>query len=127
MHFSKVTYLAAFPHPELGTFAPLKLGLEIDLNEGDTVEMALNAAKEKLDTWNKEMNKSIWSNPEGMTGTHTRSIENSKETDEAYEKLIVELDKIEFREDAQVYLDTTEFKFTMSAKARVINKPLKNI
>lgn len=76
MKFEKVTYLAAYVHPEYGTFAPLKLGLEISLNEGDTVEMALNAAKEKLDNWNKKVNKSIWTNPSGMTGTHTRTLED---------------------------------------------------
>lgn len=78
MEFKTVTYLAAFPHPELGTFAPLKLGLEINLNEGDTVEMALDAAKQKLENWNKEQNKSIWTNPEGMTGTITRNSEDKR-------------------------------------------------
>lgn len=47
------------------------------------------------------------------------------EGDEEFEQLKNELSLYEYREDAQAYLDTTEFKYAVAAKALVNQKPKK--
>jgi len=48
------------------------------------------------------------------------------EGDAEFETLKRDLDQYEYREDAQAYLDTTDFKYAVAAKVLVNNKPLKN-
>lgn len=46
--------------------------------------------------------------------------------DAEFEALKAKLDEFEYREDAQAYLETTEFKFAVEAKILVNQKPIKN-
>lgn len=93
-----------------------KLNAEIELDQdGDTEDMAYDHAEKII--------AKRFAEKETVIG---ELVIHNKEVDEAYEKLLFNLDAIEFREDAQAYLETTDFKFTISAKKIVENKPSKN-
>jgi hypothetical protein len=109
-----------------GPFLQYKLEAEISFEDGEDFDTGFNKAQEMCDAWHKKNEAAVWANPEGMTGIHTRTVDSS-EVDEAYNKLVNALDTFEFREDAQAYLDTTDFKYAMAAKNLVSKKPSKNI
>lgn len=60
----------------------------------------------------------------GLAAVPTEAID--KEIERLLKKVKTKLSKFSFKEDAQAYLDTTEFRFNMEAKAIVNSLPLKN-
>ncbi len=94
------------------------IGVEASLDPGENVEEAILKAREQVvATFNKtippiQVDKIKNIAPDG--------------TDVEFEALKVKLSKIEFREDAQAYLETTDFRMAIQAKNLVNKKPLKN-
>lgn len=62
-----------------------------------------------------------------VAGNTKRDVAHKdEETERLWNLVCAKLEAFEFREDAQEYLNTTEFKLTIEAKKLVNTKPLKN-
>lgn len=94
------------------------LGCDVVVNEGEDEAVAFKKAMDSIFKANELASESI----------PVPIIErlDSHERDEEFETLKIKLESIEFREDAQAYLDTTPFNLAYEAKKLVNNKPLKH-
>lgn len=99
---------------------------EVTISEGEKPEDAIKLAEDFVNAEHKRMLLSAGNKSNGNASADTPDPVKNRQEDKAWERLVKKLEKIEFREDAQEYLDTTEFKLTVDAKKLVNAKPLKN-
>jgi len=57
MKITKVNYQKAF---WIGSYLQDKVGVEIELEEGESPEQVLTSAKERLENWHKEVNPLLY-------------------------------------------------------------------
>lgn len=114
---------------QVNTYTWEKVGFVGELAEKDVPETELQTLKDFVDNYFKE------SLSQEMRGTTVRVVDEgqvglSKKEQDVTDKLFVKvkekLSKFNNKEDAQAYLDTTEFKMTIEAKQLVNILPLKN-
>ena len=118
MKFTSVKFTQEYSSRGLSNW----IGGEISVEDGEELA-ALRRLKETCDKFNKEIGE------ERETGLPETQIKESLKTDElytaAYEKVVQHLSTFSNQEDAAAYLDTTEFRHTISAKQIVNSKPKK--
>ncbi|MEO7046574.1 MAG: hypothetical protein ABI091_14785 [Ferruginibacter sp.] len=101
-----------------------KVSIDIQVDENEAPNLVLDHAKEIVDKWHKENNPDLYGGKKMKINQEVPYGKNEAIENEFLE-LKNELDKIEFREDAQTYLDTTDWKLAIEAKALVNYKPFK--
>ena len=93
MHNEKVTYGKSFEM--LGYWE--KIGVEGDLDEGETLESALDNYKERFDKWHKK------NNPEMYPDEKKKAVVDKKKNNNVTDKEFIELKKeLEIKLNAQV-------------------------
>lgn len=112
MKIAKVSYSKTY---HLGDHFFHKIGAEADLDDTDTPMDALAELKNVVEGFN---DKTIMqSGFIGIIPTIQKNHVTKEEDDLEFETLKDMLQSFEFREDAQEYLDTTDFKYTVEAKS----------
>ena len=100
-----------------------KLGIEAQMEEKDTPPEAIKTLETFVDNYFKEKV------PKPEKKSLVPKMVGKKEQDAIDNVFLLVKEKLsgfDNREDAQAYLDTTEFKMTIEAKQLVNNLPLKN-
>lgn len=100
----------------------LKFDASASLMEHDNRKDSVTELDSFVDGYFKETIKKI-TEPSNQS---KMSKEEHEATDKAFDLLKENLSKIDNMEDAQAYLETTEFKHTIAAKSIVNSKPPKN-
>lgn len=98
----------------------LWLGCEVVVNKGEDEKAAFKKGMDFLIEANKEASELP------IIQVPARFSITQKEADKEFDFIKEKLSEFEFREDAQAYLETTDFKFTIEAKNIINNKPFKN-
>lgn len=122
MKVDKVSYQKAFI---IGPYLQEKVGIEIQLDEGENPDAVLGIAKGIVETWHRAANKELYEQLGTVTVTR-KPVAHDPAIDQAFEQLKETLLIIKYREEAQAYLDNTDFKHTIEAKKIVNSKPKKN-
>lgn len=118
-------FFATFPHPIYGTFAPVKLSLEYPLGKNDKEEDAWDAAKESTENWFN----SRYPSPDGVVVKATMSKTNppDPEIEHGLQEAILQMQKIQYKEDAEVFLATEKWmRYNKELKSLLNAKPSKN-
>lgn len=128
MKINKVFYEKLFP---TGSFLNERIGLEASLDPGDDEQGVLEWLKEKVEKFHKDSNLVPFdeipiNRPSNELPTINRA-EERVEADQAFQQLKETLENIKYREEAQAYLDGTDFKHTIEAKKIVNKKPNKPV
>lgn len=127
MKIDRIQYQRVFA---IGNYVTERIGLEASLDPNDNPQTELEHLKIVVN----ELHSATIATLEEFRGTKVRDVVeeqsgNSKQ-DEAIAQLYVavekKLNKFKFREEAQAYLDTTEFKVYVPARQIVNSLPLKN-
>lgn len=121
MKINTVTYQKAFV---IGPYLQEKVGIEVQLDEGESPDTVLDIAKGIVETWHRAANKELYDQLGTVTVTR-EPVAHDPEIDQAFERLKETLAIIKYREEAQAFLDSTEFKHTIEAKKIVNSKPTK--
>lgn len=116
MHIKEVKYTKEFQYHGVSEW----IGATVEVQEGEDAKSALNTAKALVDEFYSEIS------PEHNGSVVIQKPKFTGEVDNEFEALKAKLSLIEFREEAQEYLDTTPFKFAIEAKLLINSKPLKN-
>lgn len=123
----RTTFFASFPHPIYGTYSPIKLSNEYPLGEHNTDWEAWDAAKKSMEAWFA----SRYPSPDGpVKGTFSRTpIEETsqEELDKELAKEIEELQAIEYKEEAEEWMEKAAWrKYNPVLKSMVNAKPNKS-
>lgn len=122
MNFSKVTYAKSVESiNDFGLKKWEKFGVEIDLDICESPERAFAAAKQLV---NEQV--SMTNSDMGLKQMVVKEENEISKNDEDFNKLVIELESIKFREDAQKYIEIAGFKYNVEAKNIVNSKPSKN-
>lgn len=128
MHIEKIKYTAQY---EAGRKIAEWIGLEASPGFEETADQVFKSAQEQVAKWHEQSNPFI--NP-GFPGQEAPPVINVRdqlipdaENDTKFKQLKETLEIIKYREEAQVYLDGTEFKHTIEAKKIVNSKPKRNV
>lgn len=100
-------------------------------DEGETMETVLDEVCERVKGWHKKKYPEMYSDKKQSpwpTGTIVNGIENNNPVaeDKEWEEIKTKLEAIEFQEDAQKFILTTNYAMTIEAKKIINSKPLKN-
>lgn len=116
--FKTVKYTKEFQYRGLSEW----ITSEAEINQGDDAKAVLHACKNLVEEFWIEIS------PEhnGSVVKRSQSPYDKMEEDFAFNDVKKKLEEIEFREDAQAYIETTEYRFTIEAKKIINSKPLKN-
>lgn len=129
MQVKSILYHQTIP---TGSYANEKLGVEIELSEGDTPEQAFAYAKEIVEKIHRENNPQLFGvsinnqilPQEEILYQKIEPVENI--IDAEFESIKEKLNSFEFREDAEDFILTTDYKMAYEAR-QIINKlPKKN-
>lgn len=115
MNISKVQFSKTY---NLGDHFFQKIGVEMDLIAGEDAKDALAQCKLLVEEFASENNIPVVQ--------VTKSTSSLVEMDAEFDEFKKHLDTIEFREEAQTYLESSNFKYTYEAKNLVQLKPLKH-
>jgi len=128
MKIKSVNYQKMFP---IGPYLNEKIGIEIELDDTETAESALDLAKMIAEDWHKENNPQL----EGMTITDIPEVKAKddpdvdtafiNELDKEYETAKAAVSAIEFREDAILWMNNNGWTFNMELKNIANSKPSK--
>lgn len=120
MHIERIYWQQNFrTHPGDDPFLFGTLGMGIFINKDENVGDAIEEAKKQV---NEYIQKCIIY-PEHA---HVEIRDVPLEEDKEFEQLKIALALIEYKEEAQAYLDTTDFKHAFEAKNLIKNKPSKS-
>lgn len=117
MIVTKVSYSRTYPIDLIWE----KIFVEASLSEGENVRDALYECKRTVESFHFESNKADEKKKELPVIDASVPVEEDKE----WNKIKKKLSSIEFKEDAQSYLDSTPYKLLIEAKRIVTKKPLK--
>lgn len=123
MHISKIKVSEEFNN---SNGRHLWIGCDVIVNDGEDEMLAKKKAMDFIAAVNKEASESINNNRSLPIIEVERFSITQDEADKEFEEIKSQLELIEFREDAQAYLDSTNFGFTIEARKLIIKKPLKN-
>lgn len=127
MHIEKIKYTAQY---EAGRKVAEWIGLEVSPSFEQTGDETFKAAQEQVAKWyqqgNPENSLPGQQGPPVELPTINRA-EERVEADQAFQQLKETLENIKYREEAQAYLDGTDFKHTIEAKKIVNKKPNKPV
>lgn len=98
-----------------------KVGMEAELEEKEVPGDAFNQLKQLVDN---SLNNVL--PPEEPTGTIVRDVPYFNEKDEELEKVILHLQSLEHKEDAEQYLIESGYRYNLQALGIVNSKPSKN-
>lgn len=123
MRIDRINYQETF---NLGNYCSQRIGVEIEINEGEDAKAALETARQLVHEFHSQTAPT-----QDFMGTQVRSIEpdNTEREDtikQEYMEVEAKLNSIEFQEDAIEYLNTTTFKHFIPAKTIANSKPIKN-
>lgn len=122
MKITTVTYQKAF---NIGPFLQEKVGIEIQIDDTETAESALDLAKMIVESWHKANNPHL----EGMVIKDVVEDIDEQEAakkDAEFAKAIDDVEKIEFKEDAITYLNNNGWTYNIELKNKANSKPSKN-
>lgn len=122
MRIDRINYQETF---NLGNYCSQRIGVEIEINEGEDAKAALETARQLVHEFHSQTSPT-----QDFMGTQVRSIEqdNTEREDtikQEYMEVEAKLNSIEFQEDAIEYLNTTTFKHFIPAKTIANSKPNK--
>lgn len=124
MKIKSVNYSITFELPfEFGIERWRKVGLEIEPDKGESSEQVLDTVDKLIKTWHEMKFPELYGKPKKLPVINT-SGDYVKE-DEEWNRVKGGLESFEFKEDAQEFLDCTDYKITLEAKKIVNNKPSK--
>jgi hypothetical protein len=126
MKIKSVNYSITFELPfESGIERWRKIGLEIEPDKGEIFEGILDNVDKQIKTWHESRFPELYGKPKKLP---VLNVSGEHITDEDKEWILVKnhLFLYETREEAQEFLDKTDFKLTLEAKKIVQNKPSKN-
>lgn len=115
-----------------GSYLNARYGIEISISEDNETDRAFELAKQIVAETHKkqfpamyEQGKPIYGGEENMPVVQHKSPLDQFEEDFRFNDVKKRLAEIEFFEEAQAYLETTEYKYTIEAKKLIENKPKK--
>jgi len=103
-----------------------KLGAEMSLTPGDDPKMAYKVMDELIEETHKESYREYKPFEEVKQVSKEAITAADKEIDKLFKQVKTKLSKYSNREEAQAYLDSTDFKFNMEMKQIVNNLNPKN-
>ena len=121
MKVEEITYGKSFELPGFWE----KIGIKIQVEENDLPNTVLDTAKNIVEKWHRERNPDLYPD-DNKKKIPVIDAKKDEQIDKEFKLLKLILEKYEFREDAQAYLDTTEWRLAVEAKAIVNSKPIKN-
>jgi hypothetical protein len=127
MKIKSVNYSITFELPfEFGIERWRKIGLEIEPEKGEVAEQVFDAVDKQIKTWHEKKFPELYgkAKPKSLPVINT-SVDYVNE-DAEWNRVKEVLESFTYKEDAQEYLDTTEFKLLISAKKIVNKKQSKN-
>lgn len=103
-----------------------KIDIEEQPEKGDTMESILDDVSKRLRIWHEKKYPEFYNN--GKKQLVILDTENGVTVfeDKEWSEIKSNLDAIEFQEDAQQYINTTNYSMTVEAKKLINQKPLKN-
>lgn len=126
MQITEIYYEKVFP---IAPYINEKIGVKVTVDPSEHSYDVIERVKEIVNGWGHKL---VEERPQGTTEHKTYGsygsvmpIIDNKEDDKEFEKFKQHLSTIEFRDDAQAYLNTTSFKFALEAKRLVNDKPIK--
>jgi hypothetical protein len=119
--FEKVSYTKTFEVKLLATAFWEKIGVEVTLQPGDDAKQAIEEASKLVHEYHNEANKDLFRSAQ----LPVVDINNDIEVDAEFNKIKEALNTLSNREDAALYLQTTDFKHSLEAKGIVNSKPSK--
>ena len=116
MKIDRVRYDKKF---SIGPYLTDSVGIEAQVDPGETPELVLTTLVAIVDEWHKSTNKSLY-------GAEIKTEEAiPDEIDKEFENLHKLLKDIEYQEDALNLIEKTSFKFNVELKAIAKSKPNK--
>ena len=100
-----------------------KIGVKEEMTKQDTIESVLDAVSKRVQTWHEKNNPDFYKHVDKKIKTE---FSVSTEDDKEWEDIKIKLGLIKFREEAQEYIDTTNYHMALGAKKLINQKPLKN-
>lgn len=103
-----------------------KIDIEEQPEKGDTMESILDDVSKRLRMWHEKKYPEFYNN--GKKQLVILDTDNGVTVfeDKEWEEIKSNLNAIEFQEDAQQYINTTNYSMTIEAKKIINQKPLKN-
>lgn len=121
MKLKSAKYSITFELPfEFGIERWRKIGLEVEPDNDEKVEEILDTIDKQIKSWHETKFPELYGKPKKLPVINT-SIESVNE-DKEWEKVKDMLNSFVFKEGAQAYLDTTNYKLTLEAKKIVNDK-----
>jgi hypothetical protein len=127
MKIKSVNYSITFELPvEFGIERWRKIGLEVEPDKTEVAEQVLDAVDKQIKTWHEKKFPELYGKAKPKILPVINTSADYVNEDEEWDRVKGTLRQFKFREDAQLYLDTTQYKLTLEAKKLVNNKPSKN-
>lgn len=121
----KIVLHVSFPHPVYGTFTPVKIEDHQFIDSEGEKEEALDLAKKRAEEWFA----SRYPNPDAPRPKETiTKVETAEpEVEPSLKDAILQMQKIQYKEDAEVFLTTEKWmKYNKELKSLLNAKPSKN-
>jgi hypothetical protein len=129
----KVTEIRIDELKPTGSFLNSRMGVTISISEDHEIDKAFALGKQIIDETHKknfpfmyENGNPIYRGEENLPVKQARGPLDQFEEDFKFNDVKKRLAEFEFREDAQAYIETTEYRYTVEAKKIIEAKPIKN-
>jgi hypothetical protein len=109
--------------PEFGMERWIKIKVKSQPEDGETLEKILDDTYDRVKAWHEAKFPELYGKPKKLPVINT-SGEKVNE-DKEWEKVKGALNQYKYREDAQLFLDSTDYRLTLEAKKLVNGKPSK--
>jgi hypothetical protein len=127
MKIKSTTYSVTFELPiEAGFERWRKIGLEIEHEKNEKAEDVWDSVHKQVKTWHESRFPELYGKVKPKILPVINTSADYANEDEEWDRVKGTLRQFKFKEDAQLYLDTTQYKLTLEAKKLVNNKPSKN-